>query len=305
MLEFKKLELSDQGWITPYLNTDGAIMSDRTFASLFIWRDLYDVQICKKDEFLYFLSKDHNGLRTYYMPLTCSGADLSLAMAEIEADAAQFDQPWQVVLMTAEGKEALEAACPGRYTFIDDRDGYDYIYSAEDLRTLKGKKFHAKRNYLNRFRNLYEGRWEYQAIDPAIHRDMLHAYTIEWGRARSGDGYEEDYIHELEAIDKALQNFEELHMRGGLLLVDGKIAAYTLAAVPAPGVIDVLFEKADTSIDGAYPMINNQFAIHAFDGIELVNREEDMGIEGLRTAKLSYNPVQMTAKYVVLPGEGC
>ncbi len=302
MLDFKKLELSDQEVVTPYLSADGVIMSDRTFASLYIWRDVYGVQICIKDGLLYFLSDDYNGRRTYYMPLCLNGnCDLPRAMAEIEADAEAVGQPWQMVLVSTGGMEAIEAAYPGKYEFVDDRDGYDYIYDAEALRTLKGRKFQSKRNYVNRFKNLYEDRWEYQIIDPVVHRDLLHAYTIEWGKARSGDGYQEDYAHELEAIDTALAHYDELHMRGGILLVDGKVAAYTLGSVYAEGIMDVLFEKADTSIDGAYPMINNQFAIHEFEDMKLINREEDLGIEGLRTAKLSYNPVQLTEKYILLP----
>ena len=301
MLDFKKLEFSDQEKMTPYLTADGAIMSDRTFASLYIWREQYDVQICCKDEFLYFLSKNHKDLRTYYMPLSVGQGDLARAMAEIEADSAAAGMPYQVVLVTPEGKDALEALCPGKYDFLEDRDNYDYIYRAEDLRTLKGKKFHAKRNYINRFCTMYNGRWRYVPIDPAAHRDMLHAYTIQWGAARQGDGNQDDYESELRAIDAALENYDALHMRGGILLVDEKIAAYTLAAVDMPGVIDVLFEKADTDIEGAYPMINNQFAIHAFDDIELVNREEDLGIPGLRTAKLSYNPIRLTEKYILQP----
>ncbi|MBQ5761023.1 MAG: DUF2156 domain-containing protein [Clostridia bacterium] len=302
MLDFRKLELSDQAAITPYLNADGVIMSDRTFASLYIWREVYGVQICFKDDLLYFLSDDVSGLRTYYMPLCLGGCcDLPRAMAEIEADAEAHGQPWQVVLVTTGGMEVIEAAYPGKYEFIADRDGYDYIYDAEALRTLRGKKYQAKRNYVNRFKNLYEDRWEYRPIDPVADREMLLAYTIEWGRARSGDGYQEDYDHELGAINTALTHYEELHMCGGILFVDGKIAAYTLGSVYAEGIMDVLFEKADVSIDGAYPMINNQFAIHEFEGFKLINREEDLGIEGLRTAKLSYNPVQLTEKYILLP----
>jgi len=302
MLDFKNLELSDRDAVTPYLTADGAIMSDRTFASLYIWRKQYGVQICFKDDLLYFLSNDIGDRRTYYMPLCLNGnCDLPRAMEEIEQDAAAHDQPWQVVLVTEAGKNAIEAAYPDKYAFVADRDGFDYIYRAEDLRALKGKKFQAKRNYTNRFKNLYEDRWEYRAIDPAADRELLHAYTLAWGRARSGDGYQEDYAHELRAINEALDHYEALNMRGGMLLVDGKIVAYTLASVYADGIIDVLFEKADTAIDGAYPMINNQFAIHEFDGFELVNREEDMGIEGLRTAKLSYNPVQLTEKYILTP----
>lgn len=302
MLEFKQLELSDQGRMTPYLIADGAIMSDRTFASLYIWRAQYGVQICFKDEFLYFLSKDHMDLRTYYMPLSLGSGDITRAMAEIEADSAAYGQPWQMVLVTPEAKAALEAGCPGKYSFAEDRDNYDYIYRAEDLRSLRGKKFHAKRNYINRFCTLYNGRWRYVPIDPAAHREMLHAYTIRWGAARQGDGNQDDYESELRAIDAALQNYDALHMRGGMLLVDEKIAAYTLAAVDMPGVIDVLFEKADTEVEGAYAMINNQFAIHAFSDIDLVNREEDLGIPGLRTAKLSYNPLRLTEKYILTPG---
>jgi len=301
MLDFKELELSDKEKIEPFLAIDGSIMADRTFASLYIWREHYDVQICLKNDFLYLLSKDHRSLRTYYMPL--GKGDIAPAIAEIEADSRECGKPFHVILFTKERKEELEKACPGKYAFVDDRDNYDYVYRASDLMELKGKHFHAKRNFINRFLAAYNGRWRYEDIDPVRHRSLIHEYTLKWGRAKSGDGYQDDYRHELLAIDSALTNYEALNIRGGILWIDDQIVAYTLAAVTHNKVIDVMFEKADAEIDGAYPMINNQFAIHNFGDMELVNREEDMGIPGLRTAKLSYNPIMMTEKYVMTPAE--
>ncbi|MEA4921262.1 MAG: phosphatidylglycerol lysyltransferase domain-containing protein [Clostridiaceae bacterium] len=301
MLEFKKLELSDKDRVEPFLASDGYIMSDRTFASLFIWREHYDVQICFKDDFLYFLSKEHKDMRTYYMPL--GSGDIKKAFWEIEEDSRACGMPYHVFLVTPERKAELESLCPGKYIYTEDRDNFDYIYKAEDLMELRGKKLHSKRNHINRFRMLHDGRWRYEDIDPQKHRALLHAYTLKWGATKRGDGYQDDYRHELVAIDAALSNYQALNIRGGILWLDDQVIAYTLAAVTHNKVIDVMFEKADADIDGAYPMINNQFAIHNFGDIELVNREEDMGIEGLRTAKLSYNPAFLSEKFIVTPSE--
>ncbi|MBE6993065.1 MAG: DUF2156 domain-containing protein [Ruminococcaceae bacterium] len=297
MLTFKEVELSDKELLQPLLNCDGAIMADRTFASLYIWRNHYGVRYCIKDGFLYIRSNPQGDTLLYYMPL--GAGDIVQAMQELEADAA--GRPYQVVLLTAERKKELEERCPGKYVFTEDRDNFDYIYRAEDLVTLKGKKLHGKRNHINKFNALYNGRWRYEDIDHEIHRDAIHDYTIKWGKQRSGDGYEDDYKHELEAIDCALSNFHALDVRGGILWVDGQIAGYTLGALTRPGVIDMMIEKADWDLDGAYTMINNQFAIHNFGDIEYVNREEDLGIEGLRTAKLSYYPAFLTEKYTLRP----
>ncbi len=297
MLPFKELTLSDKDKLTPLLNCDGVIMADRTFASLYIWRNHYGVQYCIKDGFLYLIANDHLNSRTYYMPL--GEGDIVTAMAELEADAA--GRPYQVVLFTKERMQELQERCPGKYLFTEDRDNFDYIYRAEDLITLKGKKLHGKRNHINKFTSLYAGRWRYESVDPSLHSDDIHAYTLKWGKQRSGDGYEDDYTHELEAIDCAMRHFRELDVRGGILWVDGEVAGYTLGALTRPGVIDVMFEKANWDLDGAYTMINNQFAIHSFGDIELVNREEDLGLEGLRTAKLSYYPAFLTEKYTLTP----
>lgn len=301
MLEFRGLQLSDKELIEPYLAMDGAIMTDRTFASLYIWRELYDVQICIKDGFLYSLSKDHQSFRTYYMPL--GNGDLAKAFETIEADAKAVNMPYKIYLVTPAGKAEIEEKLPEKYDFFEDRDNFDYIYRAEDLIALKGKKYHSKRNYINRFRQNYEGRWRYENVDPAAHMDIILNYTREWDKIRQGDGFQEDYRHELEAVKTALVNFDCLKMRGGILWVDDKIVAYTLATIASDNVIDIMFEKADADCDGAYPMINNQFAIHNFEDIELVNREEDMGIPGLRTAKLSYNPIMFGEKYIATLNE--
>ena len=300
MLNFRELKLEDKEKLEPYLTQDGAIMADRCFAGLYIWRAHYGVQICLQDAFLFCISKKHKNRRTYYMPL--GTGDFSHAMDLIEEDSREKG-PYHIVLFTKAHMEELQRLRPGKYLFTEDRDNFDYIYNASDLMELKGKAYHAKRNYINRFLTQYNGRWRYEDIDPQLHRDKLHEYTISWGRRKSGDGYEDDYKHELAAIDCALTNYEALSMRGGILWIDDTIAAYTLGAIAGEGIMDVMFEKADADIDGAYPMINHQFAIHNFSDLKLINREEDMGIEGLRRAKLSYNPAFLTDKYILTPAE--
>lgn len=297
MLEFRPLELSDKAITEPYLAHDGEIMADRTFASLYIWRERYNVQICIKNDILYFLGGEYEGKRNYYMPLSMKEGYIREAFQEIAADAEENNSDYQVVLVTTWAKEELEAAYPGQYVFSEDRDGFDYIYNVSDLRDLKGKKYQAKRNHINRFKSIYDGRWHYEPIDPELHRQVIVDYTRKWSEARGVDGYQKDYELELDAICQALDNMDVLGIRGGIIFIDDTIAAYTLGAVTNGNVMDILFEKADTSVEGSYAVINNMFAANGCQDMELINREEDLGIAGLRTAKLSYNPIKLTEKH--------
>lgn len=305
MLEFSKLELSDKDIIEPYLAHDGEIMADRTFASLYIWRQRYDVKICIKNGILYFNGAEYDDKRTYYMPLSLRDGYIKEAFEEIEADAAEYGMDYQVVLVTSTVRAELEEIFEDKYVCFEDRDSFDYLYNASDLRELRGRKYQAKRNHINKFKSIYDGRWRYEAIGGDEHRRAIKDYTRKWSEARGVDGYQKDYELELQAIEQALDHMNELDIRGGIIWIDDQVAAYTLGAVTNNGkAMDVLFEKADTSYEGSYTAINNMFVVNACEGIEIINREEDLGIAGLRTAKLSYNPVKLTEKHIVMPKRG-
>ena len=175
------------------------------------------------------------------------------------------------------------------------------IYLAEKLRTLSGKKLQSKRNLVNRFKTAYEGRWSYEDMTPENVKDAF-GYHIRWCN-QNGCAQNRDFQGETCAIVQALHNFSALALKGGLLRLDGEVIAFTFGCRATPDMYVVQIEKADHTIPGAYQMINQQFVLRNCDDVEYVNREEDLGIEGLRKAKKSYYPVMRGVKYTAVPKE--
>ena len=167
------------------------------------------------------------------------------------------------------------------------RDNADYIYEREKLVSLVGKKLHGKRNHIKRFQDQNPG-WRYESLrDDNIEACIEMAQ--EWCRRNccTGDDGKKEELH---LVIRALKNYKTLHMKGGLLRNETGVIAFTLGSPIGPDTFDVCFEKAFSEIQGAYPMINQQFVAHELQEYRYVNREEDLGVPGLRKAKLSYDP---------------
>ena len=208
--------------------------------------------------------------------------------------------PFVIVSVAEPMIERIEAVRPGKFTFShDSEDGDDYIYLAEKLRTLSGKKLQSKRNLVNRFKAAYEGRWSYEDMTRDNIKDAF-AFHIHWCNL-NGCARERDFEGETCAIVQALHNFDYLNLRGGLLRLDGEVIAFTFGCKATPDMFVVQIEKADHTIQGAYQMINQQFVQRNCNDVEYVNREEDLGLEGLRKAKKSYYPAMRGVKYVATP----
>lgn len=296
MLEFEPLQLEDMDKVNPYLQTDGLISSGRTFASLYIWGEHYQTCFTLRDDILFLRSCFQQDTLSYYMPL---GKDLKKAIEVIRQDAGLRSMSYDISLVTEAGKEQMEQDFPGQYRYEEMRSQFEYIYNAEDLIGLKGKRYHGKRNFINRFQSRYGGMWEYQEVEVQRDYDEILAFVRQWCENQEGDP--EDYRYEYSAIIRALNNYQTLNMRGGIIRLEGRMIAFTLASPQNSQAIDIHIEKADASIEGAYQMINNQFAMRECGKYQYINREEDLGIEGLRQAKLSYHPAFLTAKYKAVP----
>ena len=300
MLSFSPIKLSDREEMDKYLLLDGDVMTDRSFSALYIWQDFYRTRKCVKDGMLYLTTgTGTRGVMSYMVPL--GAGNLGQALGEIAEHAKTHGEKYVITSITPAKKEQIEAICPDRFTFFSDRDYFDYIYSPEDLTSLVGKKFHSKRNFINRFKNLYNGRWAYTELGTERDGEEICAFLDHWNEQKSENA--DDYAKEIAAITRGLYEFSELGLLGGVLRLDGSIIAFTMASPMNADTMDVMIEKADQSIDGAYQMINNQFAIHNFSGFKYINREEDLGIEGLRKAKLSYHPVFLSERYHAVPNE--
>ena len=295
MLDFTDLRIEDREKLQPYLLADGSIQSDRCFSSLYIWSEHYKLKKCIKDGFL-FLRAENGDELLYYMPL--GEGSILPAVKQIEADAKFNQRPYSIVLITEDRK--LEFDELEGYTVTEDRAEFDYIYDSSKMIDLPGKKLHSKRNFINRFLNEYQGKWVYEDVCPQRHREDILAFMREWCENREDN---DDYTYEYSAIIRALDNWKVLKMRGGLIKIDGKVIAFTMATNQGDNVMDILIEKADGNIIGAYQMINNAFASLHCREVKYINREEDLGIEGLRISKLSYKPAFLTKKYAAIPKE--
>lgn len=301
MLPFREVTISDKQAVEDCASKYNYHLCEHCFTDIFMWRGHYNTQICFLDGFLLVKTKSpDDGLTRYLAPV--GEGDLGAALDAIELDAAgRGISP--VIVSVAEGmRERFEQARPGKYTFLhENEDGDDYIYLEEKLRTLSGKKLQSKRNLINRFMAAYDGRWSYEDITPETTREA-YAFHLKWCR-KNGCLHNDSFEGETCAIVLALEHFEELGIRGGMLRLDGEVIAFTLGCPAAEDMFVVQIEKADSDIAGAYQMINQQFVLRNCGGFQYINREEDLGLEGLRKAKLSYYPVMRGIKYAAVAKE--
>lgn len=290
MLNFKKIELSDKPLFDSYFLTENFFISDYCFANVYIWRNVYDTRFDCRDGFLYVKFSDESG--DSFLPPIGSG-DYAAALNALIEYAAANNERLLIGLIPPKYKQLAEECMPGRFEFTPNRNAANYIYSAEKLMYLKGKKLHAKRNHINKFM-LSHGNWAYEELNDENAREFFD-YQLDW----CADDPDE-FLGETCAVSVALKNRSALDIKGGLLKLDGKIIAVTLGTQTFDDTFTVHIEKADPTIQGAYQMINQQFALHNFEGYTYINREEDLGIEGLRKSKLSYFPLFLSENYMAV-----
>lgn len=288
MLQFKKIEISDREKANTYLKRVNYFMCVYCFTDLFIWSSQYGTSIAYDDDFMYLMYTE-DGKIFFSAPM--GDGDYARAVDSMAEIAHMHNCPLVITSIPVPVREKLEAACPDRFEYKDGRDWGDYIYLAEKLMYLKGRNLHGKRNHINKFMSEYEGRWTYEELT----QDNIHEffdYQLEW----CADNPDE-FLGETCAVSLALKNMEALDIKGGIMRLDGRLIAVTLGSESFDDTFVVHIEKADSSVPGAYQMINQQFALHNFEKYTYINREEDMGIEGLRKAKLSYFPEMIVENY--------
>ncbi len=299
MLQFHEITLEDKKDVERCGSHHNYHMCERCFVDLFMWRSHYNTRICFLDGFLLVkMTPPDGGPDCYLSPI--GEGNLSYVLDELEKDSKERGIPFRLVSVAEPMIERIEAVKPGKFMFShDNEDGDDYIYLAEKLRTLSGKKLQSKRNLVNRFRARYESRWSYEDITPETTRDAFN-FHLKWCE-QNGCAHNREFEGETCAIVQALDNFTALGLRGGILRLDGEVIAFTLGCRATEDMYIVQIEKADYNIPGAYQMINQQFVLRNCDDVEYVNREEDLGLEGLRKAKRSYCPVMRGVKYTAVP----
>lgn len=294
MIQFRPLELEDRALVQSYTFKTRRRNCDLSFSNLYSWRFLYLTELAEKDGFLLF--RFYLGEELAYMMPVGEG-NLKGIIQDLMDDAAQMGHPFKMLGICAEMKPVLEEAFPDTFTLTSNRDSADYVYLRTDLATLKGKKYQPKRNHLNKFRTAYPD-YEFKPLTQELIPDCLRL-EAEWCKANDC-AENESLQRERLSLTRALKGMDELGLIGGVLYVNGAIAAFTFGCAINPFTFDTCVEKANTDIEGAYAMINYEFANHIPEEFIYINREEDLGLEGLRKAKLSYQPDVVLEKYTAV-----
>lgn len=296
-LEFKPVEASDLSKIEQYYALRPNRTCDSVVLDSYLWREYYDTRFAVCDEKALLWKMNDKGEDFAAMPL-CREEDLPHYFYLMEQYFNEvLKKPHQIYLADEEAVKALNLD-PARYYVEELVDLKDYLYDGQALRTLAGKKLHKKKNHLNGFLREYEGRYEYRTLCCSDRYDVWH-FLSHW-RDQKGDEVEEHLDFEVRGIHEILKNCSDLSVRMAGVYIDGALQAFTIGSYNKNQDMAIIhIEKANPEITGLYQFINQQFLLHEFPDVKLVNREDDLGIEGLRKAKMSYNPVDFARKYRV------
>ncbi len=293
MIDFKPIELEDKDRVQRYTLNSGRRNCDLSFTNLYSWRFLYRTEIAEMGGFLLFRFYVEDE-QVYMMPV--GTGDIVPVIEALMEDARMEGAPFRMLGVCMNMCAELEENFPGRFVFTSDRDYSDYIYLRVDLSTLRGKKYQPKRNHVNKFKASYPD-YEFKPLTPELIPECLRLETL-WCKAN--DCAENEALQdERRFMTVALKSMKELGLIGGVLHVNGEIAAFTFGSPINEETFDICVEKANTEIEGSYAMINYEFANYIPEQYIYINREEDLGLEGLRKAKLSYQPQTILEKYIV------
>ena len=294
-IEFRPFSLSDREAYERYLFGEGEIGCEFSFANLYLWGRQ---SFCELDgKIILFSQFDRRSVYPY--PLGAHTLEATReALDAIIDDAHARGISCRITGISAEGRARIEELYPGRFCFHCDEGSFDYVYDINDLAELAGKKYHAKRNHLHRFRELFPN-----AVACPIDDELTPAvreFVKCWYEARLLENPNGDFRMEQVAIERALRDRVVLGLEG-LAVMDGtRILAITIGSRISEDTFDIHFEKASTDVQGAYAAVNCDFARYLrakYPEVKYLNREEDMGLEGLRRAKKSYYPHHMIEKY--------
>lgn len=293
MLDFQSIKMDKIPLYKQYYDYSNALGCEFNFVSGYLWNKEYKLGVAFCDDTLikaYF--RDDGRIWGYCMP---AGKNVRGAIEAALSDARERGQKPIFGYMSKSEAQQLEALYPGQFVFERSDDTQDYIYLSHDLATLEGKRFQAKRNHISRFFREYD-HVRLAALDDNNVPDAL-CVMEQW--CAENDLIPAEY-GEYAVLCEALHHYKELGMRGMVLYVDDNPAAMTLGSEISPLCFDVNFEKALRGYVGSYAVINNEFA-KTLTAYKYINREEDLGIEGLRKSKLSYNPVMIYDRFEATP----
>ena len=289
MLHFNRITPQDREIYNKYLCCGEARGCEYSFVNMSVWGRQY---LAEAHGCLALFSQFNR--RTVY-PFPVGSGDIKATLEAIMEDAKSRGIPCRITGLLDTDCQTLEALFPGKFRFHSDRDSFDYVYDINDLADLKGRKFQRKRNHCNRFRQEFPN-YEVQPIDEAM-LPQVRDLCLQWYAQKEAENPQSDYHMEKAALNRAMEHYSELGLDGLALRIGDELVAFTMGSFQCCNTVDVHFEKA--LVESAYPVINFEFARYLrekYPQVQYLNREDDMGLEGLRKAKLSYCPHHLVEK---------
>ncbi len=296
-MQFKPVELEDRDTLLPYIERAAVPICDLAFSNLYSWGFVYNTSWAIVEDSLVIrfraLEKAHD---FFLFPVGPNPENMLAAARALKQRSVMGESPLTFMGITKELRELIETRCTSEYHFINDAAYCDYIYNRSDLAELKGKKYQPKRNHINKFERLYPN-WEYREISDD-YVDQCLALAGNW---LDDNGADESRQQENLMLQRAIKNRVALGLSTGMILVDEKVVAFSLGSPINVDTFGVHVEKADINYEGSFTLINREFAKRVPESYAYINREEDLGLDGLRKAKLSYHPsIQLCKETAIL-----
>lgn len=311
MIRFKKISIDDREIIQGFTLNGERMNCDFSIANIIGWRFLYNSEYAIIDDYLVFrFYADHH--LAYMSPIAhpvqqadgtfrvepCDECSERVIM-QLRNDAIAQGHPFLMLGVCSYMRQRIEEKFPDKFDIKPDRDYFDYIYQREKLITLSGKHLQSKRNHINKFKSLYPD-YEYRPLTQELVPECIRLEETWRSQSEEQDSdpaRSQKLSEELRSMTRIFQRWEQLRMTGGTIYVEGKMVAFTFGAPINNHTFDVCVEKADTRYEGSFAIINNEFVKHLPEQYIYINREEDLGDEGLRRAKLSYKPEILLEKF--------
>lgn len=269
-----------------------------SFMTIYMWQHIYNTHVMEEDDTMYVFGHDDKG-EFAIVPIS-KKKRWERDLVQLEKIFQQCFKSGKIVIRAVPEEYAkfIEQEYPGRFNIYKERDAFDYLYDAEKLRTLSGRKLHAKKNHYNSFIKEYEGRYEYKRLTTREQFNDALDLMKRWAETKTID---DTIVVEQEVVEKIFKHYEKHRdTKVGGIYIDGKLEAFTFADMLRDDTVCVHLEKANPQIRGLYPAINKIFLNEEFPNVKYVNREDDLGLENLRKAKLSYNPIELVEKYSIV-----
>lgn len=294
MIEFHNIRLEDKTWMKPLIKDANMAGCHQNFGNIFAWSKINNKDIARVNDYLVVKTNINSGKPAYFYP--AGVGDIKPVIAAMKQDAAGHGHAFRLDGLSPENMKELDCLYPERFTYKRIRDSFDYVYLIEKMASLAGKKLSAKRNHINKF--VRNNQWSFEEITPD-NIDECWEMNKQWS-IENGADENDSLAEEACAVKRLLKNFFELELEGGFIRANNRIVAYTIGETLNSDTYVIHVEKAFAEIQGAYPIINQEFMKvinKRYPNLIYVNREEDIGDEGLRKAKKSYYPEKMEEKY--------